>query len=104
MFWNDPNLYGATLPYKDFPMQTPWVGPMFGQHTLPRFVPPTFGFTPMVPPTFGFAPQFPQTYGFMPYNLYNMPQVPPMGLNPFVRPFELTQPFYGWNRPLTNIV
>lgn len=84
MFWNDPMLYGATMPYKDFPMQTPF----FGQqqmlpHTMnvPRFIPPNYGFTPF-------------------YN-YNVPQVP------FLRPFEanqflgLQQPFYGYKFPFT---
>ena len=41
MFWSDPNLYGATLPYKDInPMQQPFVGQWYN---LPRFIP---GYTP----------------------------------------------------------
>jgi len=43
MFWSDPNLYGATLPYRDpnIPVQTPFMGPVMPQwQNLPRFVPP----------------------------------------------------------------
>jgi hypothetical protein len=100
MFWNEPILYGATLPFKDVPLQTPWAG-MFPQHNIPRYLPQNYGFTTPLNynynvPQFQQIPQIPQVNPFM-----QVPQVPQMGFTPFVRP-EWNQPFYGFNRQFYN--
>ena len=51
MFWSDPNLYGATLPYRDpnTPVQTPFMGPVMPPwQNMQRFLPPPiYGFHPL---------------------------------------------------------
>jgi hypothetical protein len=105
MFWNDPNLYTATLPYKEFgtfpgfpgvipntfpgafppkefgAMQTPFMPQLFTPwQNFPRFVPPTpFGILPYWDPRMLFNPYI-QTQGFYPY-------VQPYNVNPLHRPF-----------------
>jgi hypothetical protein len=111
MFFHDPTLYGATLPYKDFPIQ------QFG--IQPPMIPPTpflpLNFTPwqnrfVVPPTFGFPPQY--QYNVPPHQ-YNVPPFPfpqffdprynfqQFGAAPFVPPTPnpFFQNLYGMNLP-----
>lgn len=114
MFWNDPNLYGATFPYRDIPsVQTPFMGPVIPQwQTIPRFLPMTHAFAPpafnvppigfdpflhraaITPPMFNVPPigldPFLQRAGIHPYA---------MPLNPYVQPFNPNLPLYNLYRP-----
>lgn len=100
MFWSDPSLYGATLPYKDpnIPMQTPFMGPALPQwQNVPRFVPPpVYNYNPN--PFFGFHPgltptPFMQTW-IDPLRRFD---------TPYLRPFEMQAfnpyTFYNVVRP-----
>ncbi len=103
MFWNDPNLYGATLPYKDFPVQAPLGFTPFDQFR--RVVPQPIGFMPQ---PFGFLPQthgfLPPNYGFIP-PYYGVPQtfdpmLLPKNINPYVQPLGFQSPLYNFYRPI----
>jgi hypothetical protein len=71
MFWNDPNMYGATLPYREVPTHLPHINPFMAAQMqwpiVPRFAPPTFYGT--LPQPYGTVPQ--------PYNF------PLMNVDPF---------------------
>jgi hypothetical protein len=112
MFWNDPILYGATLPYrdiKDINVPTPFVGSTLPWQQIPRLVPQFYGFQPPFPyfqqfPQMGVNPflptQFPQMIN--PYLHTQFPQminpfVPAQGHTPFL-PFNVNLPPY---RPFT---
>lgn len=103
MFWSDPTLYGATLPYKEanIPVQTPFMGPVLPQwQNVPRFVPPPvynlnpfFNFHPALPPT-----PFMQTW-IDPVRRFDMPYPRPLEMSyprpfemPYSRPFEMSYP------------
>lgn len=100
MFWNDPNMYGVSFPYKDLPtpVQTPIGGPVYPWLNLPRFVPPTFNFIP---------PQL--NVPFDPYmhlkTFYKDPLTAPTPFNftPFMDPYAQMKSFnlpqYGFYRP-----
>jgi len=104
MFWRDPNLYGATFPYKDVSaqVQNPWMGfPAWGN--TPRFMPPIH--TPQFNlPQLSFPQQFnlPQTVN--PY-LYpqaispfvQMPYTPFTPYTPYTQMFDVNfyRPFIG---------
>lgn len=77
MYWNDPTLYGATLPQREIPIQaTPW----FSQwQNVPRMM-----------PTVPFGQPFGQT---MPQQ-FAPPMVPPV---PFNVPFNFNIPQMGYN-------
>ena len=88
MFWSDPNLYGVTLPYRDIanPMAT-------GLHNIPRFLPPTYGFTtPYITPQVLPQGLLPTQYAQQTFN----PMVQPFGQ--FIRP-EMVQQFGQFFRP-----
>lgn len=93
MFYNDPMLYGATLPYKDVNFQTPFVPQYFApwqqwqQRFLPEYqkipytqypIPQAFDF-PKIPygqfPQFVDFPKFPfaQFPNFLNYPLHQLP-------------------------------
>ena len=125
MFWNDPNLYGATffkdisggasLPfYRDVqtPMvpyaQTPWP-------TTPRFFPQAVGYpvqpVAFQPQTHGYQPQtlgfIPPTYGFAPMinPMVQRLDVPtalyPQQITPFNVNLPLHNlPLHNWIRPI----
>jgi hypothetical protein len=105
MFWNDPNLYGATFPLKDVPVQTPlaalpWQN--IPRYDFPRFLPQNFGYYPMLPQTMPqalpftppfvqnqaqpFTPPFPQAQ-MLPF----MPHFPQTQALPYTPPFPQTQ-------------
>ena len=100
MFWNDPTLYGATLPYKEsnIPMQTPFMGQVLPQwQNVPRFVPPpVYNYNPN--PFFGFHPgltptPFMQTW-IDPLRRFDTPY-----LRPFDMPAFNPYTFYNVYRP-----
>jgi len=100
MFWSDPTLYGATLPYKDpnFPAQTPFMGQVLPQwQNVPRFVPPpVYNYNPN--PFFGFHPQLTPTP-------YMQTWIDPLRRfdTPYLRPFEMQMqafnPYTFYNVP-----
>ena len=121
MFWNDPILYGATLPYRDINVQQPFMGTMPWQNFQtapkfpPQFAPQFYGFQPPIQhiPQMGVNPFLPpqapvQHIPQMGVNPFLPTQVPQMfnpylqtqGINPFV-PFNVNLPQYNWCRPLT---
>jgi hypothetical protein len=84
MYWNDPTLYGATIPFRDIPERMFAGQPLAQWPNVPRFLPeiaprfmPTYGHN--VP--FGTVPQQPfvpylqHTLGYNPMTLFN-PMVP----------------------------
>ena len=81
MFWNDPNMYGATFPYREVPTHFGHINPFLAAQMqwpiVPRFTPPTY---------YGTVPQ--------PYNY------PLMNVDPFAtyRTFP-RDPFLGMNVP-----
>ena len=101
MFWSDPTLYGATLPYKEsnIPMQPPFMGQVLPQwQNVPRFVPPpVYNYNPN--PFFGFHPGLtPTPYMQAPYmqtpymqTPYMQPWIDPLRRfdAPYLRPFEM---------------
>jgi hypothetical protein len=98
MFWNDPHLYGATLPYKEIPTpyQTPFMGSGYPQwQNLPRFVPPIYGFNPYFRMPQVPFPTFNTPIGFKPFDpnvpRYDLPQVP-------YQPFFNQMAFKPWER------
>jgi len=109
MFWNDPNPYGVTLPYKDIanPMAT------MGWHNIPRFLPPGYGVTPSFIPPQAFQPQTltqqPQvSQPFMPQTTqqplaFQQPFMPQATQQPlaFQQPFmpQATQPPLAFQQP-----
>jgi hypothetical protein len=116
MFWNDPNLYGAT--FKDVAKEPllPW---MNAPWNVPRFAPPTFGYLPpsqiqhfappvppFVPPTYGYLPPTPiQAFAppinpFVPATMLH-PYAPPTSFSPLTLPYGLNPPVYGFYRPYT---
>lgn len=127
MFWCDPKLYGADLPYREFrnPVQSPFMGPISPWQNMPRFlppeyygtapqlfnvptafnVPPMFNTLPMlnVPPMFNTLPMFnvPPTYDVPP--MYNIPPIAfsPQFRGPAFNPF--VQPQTTMNLPLHNL-
>ena len=142
MFWNDPNLYGASFPYRDIntPLQTPWMNfprDVGAQQTpwmnFPRDVgalqtpfmnfPKDIGMlqspfmnvprdisTQQTPFVGGFAPWqsiprfVPPVYGYTQPPFFGIPQVNPYihgtTVNPFVQP-NLGLPQANWCRPFT---
>jgi len=112
MYFNDPMLYGATLPYTpytDVPVQAPYMN---------QFVPPYIAqwqkFLPyqqlqfplqQLPQHFQQFPlqQFPQHFQQFPQHFQQFPiqQYPPYmhgaGFSPFFHNYNV--PFYGWQRP-----
>jgi hypothetical protein len=110
MFWNDPSLYGATLPYKEigtFPYKEfgtvpmPFMGPTFNPwQTFPRFVPPVYGTLPYYfDPRMFVQPwmQTPQINPFMQPLTTPFAQIPP--ITPFVPPFNVNLPLHNLYRP-----
>jgi len=109
MFWHDPHLYGATLPYQELPTTypTPFMGPMHQQwHNLPRFVPPMYAYNPYFRMPQVPFPTFPTPIGFRPFDVnvprFDLPHVP---FQPFInqmglKPWE-TFPQYDLFRPYT---
>jgi hypothetical protein len=99
MYFNDPTLYGATLPYeKEFPLRSPFVGntPFTGLpwQNFNKFVPQAF--TPWM--GMGYTP--PQ--GFTPWMGYN---APPQGFTPWMgynAPPQGHTPWMGFNAPQFN--
>ena len=100
MFWSDPNLYGVTLPYKDLanPLAT-------GLHHIPRFLPPTYGFSsPFFPPQVnpqGLLPT--QPLAQQPFTPFAQQPITPFAQQPFT-PFmqQLFTPFM--QQPFTPMV
>ncbi|MDX1387644.1 MAG: hypothetical protein R3344_00530 [Acidobacteriota bacterium] len=101
MFWNDPNLYGVTLPYKEHL-------PLMWQN-YPKFVPPTFfnfpaTHTPYVRPEL-FRPDIygqqmvrPDIYS----QQFHRPEMlthAMTGYNPFFTHYGMTPPLYNFYRP-----
>lgn len=93
MFWNDPNLYTANLPYREFgnlpyrefgfQPQIPFVGQtLMPWQNIPRFFPPTWGMPPQHDPRMLFA------------NPFVMQQ-------PFAQPFNVNPALYNLYRPIT---
>jgi len=102
MFWNDPNLYGATFPYKDInTVQPPFA--LNPYDPMRRFMPQPYGFMPQpisfTPPTYGWLPP---TYGLVPPYFNLQQNIDPMfyarTLNPFVQHVGLQQPPYNFYR------
>jgi hypothetical protein len=95
MFWNDPNLYGATFPIKDvqIPFGTlPWQNaPRFD---IPRFVPQAFNYPyyQNLPQTLPFTQPFAQPFmqGYMHPFMQNLPYNYNVNL-----PFNFYRP-YTW--------
>jgi hypothetical protein len=111
MYWNDPTLYGATLPYRDIapPVFNPFTPSAFTPwQTIPRFVPPTFGYLPQPLMPMAYTPNFnPMLVDPRVINpiLHTLPINPPFA-PPFVPPFNpmFGQPYaglpvYNWQRP-----
>ena len=112
MFWNDPTLYGATLPFKDIPGKDPFFGPPPAPWmnvpwtntpwmNVPRAVPPAYGF---FPPTMPLRPNplfnyLPQT--FTPFNdpTAYLPYAPPTAFHPYTLPYGVTPAIYNFYRP-----
>jgi hypothetical protein len=93
MFWNDPNLYGATFPIKDVqpPFGTlPWQNiPRFD---IPRFVPQAFNYP--------FYQNLPQTLPFT--QPFMQPFVQPL-MQGYMHPFMQNLPYnYNVNLPPFN--
>lgn len=104
MFWNDPNLYGATFPYQDFAIQQnpfmaqflPWQKYVPQIHAPGQYLPqytPYFPFTGFQPQPYGmhyqqYQPylQFGQTF---PTQVSHLPQVnwSSYGMLPWQRQF-----------------
>jgi hypothetical protein len=103
MFWNDPTLYSATLPYKDPYKELGTVPPPypFFNPYIPKFVPPTFGALPYdvrFDPRM-FVQPWMQAPMFMPFiQPYNIPFMQPQGFTPpynipFMQPQGFTPPY-----------
>lgn len=112
MFWNDPNMYGATLPYREFPF-TPYrefgtVTPPFTGHTFtpwqttPRFIPQNFyGMQPVFDPRFQDPRLLYGQWNQTPFTPVNQPLLNPFfntQLNPFLHTQNLNIPL-NYYRP-----
>jgi len=97
MFWNDPNLYTANLPYRElgnipyrefgFQPQIPFVGqqtPLVPWQNVPRFIPPIWGMLPQYDPRMQFVNPFVTTMQ-----------------HPFMQPFNVNPALYNLYRPIT---
>jgi hypothetical protein len=102
MFWNDPTLYGATFPGKEFgtlPM------PFAGASYYPR---PFYGTLPQVDPRMFVQPWI-QNPGMTPFIQPWMQSPVTPFIQPYLNPFVQTQAFtpfipYNLNLPLHNVV
>lgn len=111
MFYNDPMLYGATLPYKDVNFQMPFMPQYALWQNLQRFIPQNYpGYNygyqevPKVP-----YPQFPGFQNFplqqLPFPQFPIQQLPiqqfpqqfPLQQIPFQQlPFPAWTPYQAW--------
>lgn len=100
MFLNDPMLYGATFPYRDFPLHTPvqsflpWQNIPQGflpLQNIPRMVPPFYG---MHTPYYNWVNPYLHTTALTPF--YQVPQVPQV---PQFNVPQFNIPQANWNRP-----
>jgi hypothetical protein len=119
MFFNDPILYGTTLPYKD--PQAPFMGQFAPwQQNYQKFIPQQFGynnygyqhfvppyelqhFNQFVPPYALQQPYNLQHFNqFVPYNLPFQAQLPfqtqPWNMQ-IPQHFQMNLPQHGWQRP-----
>jgi len=131
MLFNDPTLYGATLPQREIPVNAPFANPYLAQwQNLPfqnvqwqnfqKFIPQTHGMVPPVPQGYGMLPPVPQGYGMIPPVPQGYGMIPPVpqgygvtqpfcgappqtAFNPYLQGsfYNPSLPFYGWQRPLT---
>ena len=102
MFWNDPSLYGATLPYKEFGMfphrefgtvPTQFMPTTFNPwQNIPRFTPPVYGTLPFFDVRFCDPRMFVQPWLQTPQvNPYVQPYNTPFMQTPQINPFMQTQ-------------
>ena len=121
MYLNDPSLYGATLPQKEFSIPTPFMNPFFATQpmqgipwqglqgqSLPwqwQNVQPWQNVQRYVPPFFaqGVLPHYGQSFGYpTPYMSQFGPQFGhqfgPMGFNPYVQAGLHNMPLTAWQR------
>ena len=111
MVWNDPRLYGADIPYKEFfnPAQTAFTGVTTPWQTMPRFLSPEYyGWNPQyynvpqqfdVPTTFNVPPTFNIHPMFNVLPMANIPQFRPPAFNPFIPQPMANLPLYNLYRP-----
>lgn len=103
MFWNDPNLYTANVPYKEFGTfphkdfgftpQVPFVGQQFNPwQSIPRVIPQTYGTLPYLDPR--------MVLPFMQAQLMH-PFMHTQVINPGFTPYNVNLPFYNMYRPFT---
>jgi hypothetical protein len=112
MFWNEPHMYGANFPYREFmptPTPAPFLGQFYPQQNIPRFMPNYYGFVPQLGyPT---APLDPFMQRALPQNVpwagfrdpfaMNLPQnVPWAGFrDPFAMNLPQNVPWAGFRDP-----
>jgi len=103
MFMHDPTLYGATFPYREFPIQNPGFAPWQNFSMTMPIQNPYLGFERAIPPQFPDMQQFAHTpqVPFFPYG-YNQTQFP--AVNPYLQNVQfpvnpLFPQSYAWNTP-----